>query len=183
MITQARLKELFQYDPQEGVLIWRERPLTDFKNKPAYHSFKSRWEGKVAGHIQFQGYRKIVADGQNHQAHKLIWCFVFGEWITYPDAEIDHVNGDRADNRIQNLRKVTKSMNQRNSSMRINNKSGVIGVNWKKKQRRWVARIWDGPHHKYLGMYRNLEDAAAARAKAEQELGYHPGHGKLRKSA
>lgn len=180
MITQDRLKQLFQYDPEQGVLIWRERPRDDFKTTPAYYVFKSRWEGKVAGHIEAQGYRKIGVDGQIQVAHRLIWCFVFGEWVSYPQFEIDHVNGDRADNRIQNLRKCTKSMNQRNGSMRVNNKSGVIGVNWKSKQKVWVARIWDGPHHKFLGNFKELDEAKEARAKAERELGYHSGHGKTR---
>lgn len=176
--TQARVRELFNYDPVSGCLIWRSRPKDAFATKAAYSSFRARCEGKAAGHIEGQGYRVIVFDGQAKKAHKLVWLFIHGEWVKYPDFEIDHVNGDRADNRIQNLRKVTKSLNQRNSSMRKNNQSGVIGVNWVASKRRWIARIWDGPHHRYLGQFTKIEDAAVARAKAERELGYARGHGK-----
>lgn len=176
--TQARVRELFKYDPATGDLIWRERPQSHFASVPAFHSFKARFEGRVAGHIESQGYRIIVFDGRGWKAHKVTWLFIHGEWVKYPDFEIDHVNGIRSDNRIQNLRKVTKSLNQRNASIRRDNVSGVSGVNWVASKRRWVARIWDGSHHKYLGQFRRIEDAAVARAKAERELGYHSGHGK-----
>jgi hypothetical protein len=166
------------YDPMTGDLIWRERSAAEFASKPAYMSFMSRRLGKVAGFIDSGGYRQIVVDGQGWLGHKLVWLFVHKEWVPYPEYEIDHVNGKRADNRIQNLRKVTKSANQRNSSMRVNNKSGVHGVNWVKSKRRWVARIWDGPRHVFLGQFKELSDAALARAEAERRYGYHPGHGK-----
>lgn len=169
MITQERLKQLFLYDPETGHLI----------NK----SGERRRVGKSSGSLNSEGYVNVFIEGRQYKAHRLVWCFVFGEWIVYPDYEIDHVNGDKADNRIQNLRKCTKSMNQRNGSMRVNNKSGVIGVNWKSKQKVWVARIWDGPHHKFLGNFKQLDDAREARAKAERELGYHPGHGKPSQAA
>lgn len=176
--TYARLRELFMYDPETGNLIWRERERSDFATKPAYMSFRSRRMGKPAGCVMAEGYRTIVVDGQGWLAHKLVWLFVHQEWVRYPEFEIDHINGVRSDNRIQNLRKVSKSMNQRNGAMRRNNKSGVIGVNWVKSKRRWVARIWDGPNHRYLGQYKTLGDAALARAEAERKYGYHPGHGK-----
>lgn len=175
--TQARLKELFLHDPETGEFVWKKRDRAAFATQSAYISFVSRCEMRVAGHIQ-EGYRKIVVDGRQYLAHRLIWMFIHGEDVKYPEYEIDHVNGNRSDNRIQNLRKVTKSQNQRNGSMRINNSSGVIGVNWCNPKKRWVARIWDGPRHKYLGQYANLADAAAARRKAEIELGYDDGHGK-----
>lgn len=178
--TQSRLRELFNYDPEEGVLIWRDRPRESFATAPAFASFNKRCRGRVAGHIEHQGYRVIVVDRTGHKAHRLIWLFVLGEWVKYPEFEIDHVNGNRSDNRIQNLRKATKSMNQRNGSMRSNNSSGVIGVNWVTSKQRWIARIWDGPKHRYLGAFVDLAEAAEARARAEREIGYHPGHGKER---
>lgn len=176
--TQARLRELFNYDQETGLLIWRERPPSDFKNVAAHNSFVTRCQGRPAGHIDGLGYRIIRIGHDGYKAHRLIWLYVVGEWPAYPQFEIDHLNGDRSDNRIQNLRKVTKSENQRNGSMRSTNSSGVIGVNWVKSKRRWVARIWDGPRHRYLGQFKSLEDAQQARAAAERDLGYHPGHGK-----
>lgn len=174
--TQARVREYFNYDPATGDLLVKERPKSGFS--PARYSSHMKQIGKPAGGRLAGGYIKVHIDGEYYLAHRIVWLFVTGQWVTYPDFEIDHVNGNRSDNRIQNLRKVTKSMNQRNGSMRVNNTSGVIGVNWVASKRRWVARIWDGPHHKYLGQFKDIAEAAAARAKAERELGYHPGHGK-----
>jgi hypothetical protein len=176
--TQARLRELFNYDPISGLLVWKDRDASQFKTKSSHASFVARCAGRPAGHIEAQGYRVVLLDGTQRKAHKLIWLLVYGEWVKFPEAEIDHLNGDRADNRISNLRKTTKSANQRNGSMRSNNTSGVMGVNWVASKSRWVARIWDGPRHRYLGQFRSLEDARQARIRAERELGYHEGHGK-----
>lgn len=176
--TQARLRALFNYDPVTGRLIWRKRPRSEFASEPAYRSFVSRCEGRIAGHVEAQGYRKIVVDKSAYHEHKLVWLFVHGEWVQYPEFEIDHVNGVRADNRIQNLRKVTKSENQRNAGQRVNNTSGVHGVNWKPNYNstpgdgRWVARIWNGPRHVYLGSFNTLHEAAIARKAAERVLGF-----------
>lgn len=175
--TQARVREYFNFDPDTGHLIFRERPASEFS--PAQHALHLKRVGKPAGCVNAtHGYRKVIIDGSYQSAHRIVWLHVFGEWVKYPDFEIDHVNGNKDDNRIQNLRKCTKSMNQRNGSMRSNNRSGVIGVNWVESKQRWVARIWDGPHHRFLGQFSDIEEARAARAKAERELGYHAGHGK-----
>jgi hypothetical protein len=176
--TTARLHLLFNYDPVSGVLIWRERSPSDFKTLLAYESFVANRMGQPAGGIDAQGYRRVTIGNSLFLQHKLIWQMAFDEVPKYPDSEIDHINGDRADNRLSNLRKVTKSDNQRNGSLRRNNASGVNGVNWVASKQRWLARIWDGPHHRYLGQFKNLEDARQARVRAERELEYHPGHGK-----
>lgn len=178
--TQARLREYFNYDPLTGQLIVKERPRSEFS--PARYAEHVKRVGRPAGCLRADGYVKVHIDGRYYLAHRVVWLFVVGEWLSYPKHEIDHVNGIRSDNRIQNLRKTTKSGNQRNGSMRVNNASGVIGVNWVTSKRRWIARIWDGPRHRYLGQFRNIKDAEAARAKAERELGYHPGHGKRPKA-
>lgn len=183
MISQERLKQLFLYDPDTGHLIYRERARDNFKSHIRWVTHNRYRVGQPAGSINNGGYVKIHIDGVYYSAHRLIWLFIFGDWPSYPEFEIDHVNGVKTDNRIQNLRKCTKSMNQRNGSMRINNKSGVIGVNWVESKQAWIARIWDGPHHRYLGRFTDIEDAREARAKAERELGYHPGHGKPSQAA
>lgn len=178
-ITQDRVKYLFEYNPDTGQLIWKNRPRSDFKTEQIFKSFHSRCAGRIAGSIESEGYRIIGCDNHYWKAQILIWLFVKGELARYPTSEIDHVNGVRSDNRIKNLRMGNKSKNQRNSSRRVDNKSGVTGVNWVKSKKRWVARIWDGPHHRCLVYFKNLGDAAAARRGAEIEIGYHEGHGKI----
>ncbi|WP_159585941.1 HNH endonuclease [Chelativorans xinjiangense] len=174
--TQARAREYFNYDPETGVLTFKERPREEF-SPPRYSDHLKRI-GKPAGCPNQDGYIKVLIDGTYHSAHRVIWLMIHGEWAEYPQYEIDHINGNRDDNRLSNLRKVTKSGNQRNSSRRINNTSGVHGVNWKPQYNskpgdgRWVARIWNGPRHVYLGSFKTLHEAQIARKAAERVLGY-----------
>jgi hypothetical protein len=109
-----------------------------------------------------------------HQAHRVAWAIHFGEWPKF----IDHINGDKTDNRIENLRAVSFVENTRNRKRPTNNSSGHAGIYWHTKERRWVARIGDGAGRKRLGSFLNLDDAVAARRKAEVDLGYHPNHGR-----
>lgn len=174
--TQARALEYFNYEPETGNLIFRERQRIEF-DALGYARHMKRI-GTPAGSQNSNGYVKVLVDGTLYSAHRIIWLVVHGEWPEYPVFEIDHINGNRADNRIANLRKVTKSGNQRNAGPRVNNTSGVHGVNWKPKYNsqpgdgRWVARIWDGPRHVYLGSFRTLHEASIARKAAERVLGF-----------
>lgn len=155
--TQQQALDYFNYDPITG----------EFSK-----------DGKPTGLLDAGGYVKLRMGGNYFLAHKIAWLIHHGEWVEYPDFEIDHINGIRADNRISNIRKVTKSQNQRNASGRKNNTSGFHGVNWKPKYNkipgdgRWVARIWDGPKHIYLGQFKTLHEAKIARLAAERALGY-----------
>lgn len=175
--TQARALEYFNYDPETGHLLFRERPESEFKQASTY-AVHLRRIGKPAGCKHKCGYVKVLIDGQYSLAHRVIWLIAHGEWPEYPAFEIDHINGVRSDNRLVNLRKVTKSGNQRNAGPRINNTSGVHGVNWKPKYNstpgdgRWVARIWNGPRHVYLGSFQTLHEASIARKAAERVLGF-----------
>ena len=174
--TQARVREYFNYDPTTGDFLVKERPSSEF-GALGYARHLKR-VGKPSGQINVDGYRKLCIDGKYHSAHRVAWLICFGEWVEYPLFEIDHINGDPSDNRLANLRKVTKSQNQRNASQRVNNTSGVHGVNWKPKYSgipgdgRWVARIWNGPRHVYLGGFKTLHEAQIARKAAERVLGF-----------
>lgn len=155
--TQDEAKAYVSYNPETGI----------------FHRGSKR-----IGSKNVDGYVKILVKGKYYSAHRVAWLITHGEWVKYPDFEIDHINGIRADNRVQNLRKVTKSENQRNAGGRKNNTSGVHGVNWKPKYNktpgdgRWVARIWDGPRHVYLGSFKTLHEAKIARIAGERALGY-----------
>jgi hypothetical protein len=173
-LTQARAVQYYNYDADTGTFFFRERPKHEFVLKASYSKHLSR-VGRPAGSPNRDGYVKLVIDGNYYSAHRVAWLIMTGELVKYPDFEIDHINGDRADNRFSNLRKVTKSENQRNGSQRINNTSGVHGVNWKPRGEtdgRWVARIWNGPKHVYLGQFKTLHEAAIARKAAERVLGF-----------
>jgi len=173
--SQARVNEYFKYDPETGHLYLKERPRSEFS--PLCYGRHIKRIGKLAGSPNKQGYIKVIVDGTYYSAHRIVWLICFGEYPAYPAYEIDHINGDRSDNRIANLRKVTKSDNQRNAGKRVNNTSGVHGVNWKPRYNsipgdgRWVARIWKGPRHIYLGQFRSLREAEIARKAAERVLG------------
>lgn len=175
--TQARARAYFNYDPDTGLMYLNRRDRSEFSSNATFAKHEKRL-GDPVGCPNHDGYVKLHMDGAYYSAHRLAWLIQTGEWLLYPDFEIDHINGKRDDNRWANLRKVTKSENQRNSGMRVNNTSGVHGVNWKPKytglpgEGRWVARIWNGPRHVYLGTFRTLHEANIARKAAERVLGF-----------
>lgn len=164
----------FEYDKIKGDLIYKQIDENSV-SKSIYECHRKR-VGKPAGCRNKDGYVKVRISGKYQSAHRIIWLMQTGEMPEYPYFEIDHLNGDRGDNRWSNLRKVTKSQNQRNGGERVNNTSGVHGVNWKKNKKtgggRWVARIWNGPTHVYLGSFKDIEMAKIARKAAERALGF-----------
>lgn len=162
MVTQERLKELLDYNPESGDFIWRVA-TTGCINA-----------GDIAGGISLRGYVCIQIDQKIYKAHRLAWLYVYGEWPNH----IDHSNHVRSDNRIHNIRNVTNKENCRNRLMTSRNTSGVVGVHWHKKNRRWIAEIDDNKKTIYLGSSQQINDAIIARKMAEQELGYHKNHGK-----
>jgi hypothetical protein len=105
----------------------------------------------------------------------VIWCHVYGEWPE-KNLVIDHINGDEKDNRIQNLRLVTHSENNKNSSRPKSNTSGVIGVH--KKRGKWIAQIQENYKKITVGSFDSFEDAVKARKEAELKYGFHENHGR-----
>ena len=176
MITQEMAKIWYDYDLETGALTFRLRDVSTMR--PCIYSRHVKMVGKEAGGINSEGYRVVLVNKKYCLAHRLIWLMMTGVLPKYPEFEIDHINGIRTDNRWCNLRLVTKSENQRNHAPRKNNTSGFHGVNWKPKYNkkpgdgRWVARIWDGPRHLYLGSFHTKEEAFEARLAAEKRLGY-----------
>ena len=167
-LSQVRLRELFDYKAETGLLIWRPRPLSDFKSRQVFSAWKTRYSGKVAGCVQ-NGYRIIRFDNVSYRAHRLIWVFHHGE---IPDGkEIDHINGSRSDNTLENLRLATHAENLRNAGANRNNTSGRKGVHFHKPTKKYRAQIRVGGRRIVLGDFTSIE--AATNAYREAALKYH----------
>jgi len=169
MLSADYLHECFEYIHETGELFWRKRPAKHFKARPG--SFNTRWAGRLAGSINGNGYYWVEINGTAYAVHRIIWAMHFGQW---PEKQIDHINRNRIDNRLQNLRLVTATENCRNKSRSSANTSGVKGVCWDRASGKWLAQIKVDMKNKNLGRYANLEDARAAREAAERIHGYLP---------
>lgn len=176
------LRKLLDYDPESGELTWRERDCSVFNDTPgrsAKHScrlWNDRNAGKPALHsIDNCGYRRGSLLGRKMLSHRAAWAIFYGQW---PENYIDHINGNRADNRIQNLRDVTRAENQKNQRMNCLNTSGALGVCLFKPTGKWSAEIKVGGEKFHLGYFSCKEDAIAARKAAECRYGFHPNHGR-----
>lgn len=164
MLTQERVKELFDYDPEVGDLIRKVR-TSSRRNK-----------GEVAGYHHPNGYIYIKIDSGKYLIHRVIFIHVTG---SLPVNEVDHINGKKDDNRWCNLRDVTKAENLKNKKLHKNNTSGVCGVGYDKGQKAFRARISDGKRKDvHIGYFKNFDDAVKARRNAEESNGYHKNHGR-----
>jgi len=178
------LRQLLRYEPTTGRLYWLERSKEWFVDgKGRYTSERNCkcWNTAHAGKEAISsidpglGYRKGSVLMKNLYAHRVIWAMQTGSW---PDSDIDHINGDRADNRWSNLRSVSRSVNAKNACLRSNNTSGQMGVFWAKQIGRWRAVIWVDGKRISLGCFIGFEDAKAARKDAEIKHGFHNNHGR-----
>jgi hypothetical protein len=163
------LHEVLTCDPENGVLIWKRRD-------GATPQWNARWAGKEAlATVAGNGYKTGEIFAKAYRAHRVIWAMANGKW---PDAHIDHINGDKLDNRIENLRDVPQLENWRNQARPKNNVSGVVGVCKVKPSGKWLAYIYVDRKCVRLGLFSCFEDACAARMKAAAEFGFHPNHGR-----
>lgn len=178
-LTAAQVRALLDYNPATGTLTWRERSPAEFTDGayPAERSaaaWNAKFAGKPAGTVVANGYRYIRIKGRHYLAHRLAWLIVHGEW---PADEIDHVNHDRDDNRLANLRAVDRPENRKNLTRLARNKSGTTGVHWYRSRNKWQSQITVRGMRKTLGYFDDLADAIAARKAAERKYGFHPNHG------
>ena len=151
------LKDLLVYEPETGIFKWIDRPSVHMAHDKV---------GTRAGFIGASGYRYIKYRRKLHREHRLAYEFVFG---SIPEGmEIDHMDGDRANNRISNLRLATHQQNLANCKNRKNNTSGRKGVT-RHFDGRWRAKIMVDGETLHLGLFHAIEDAAAAYSKAASE--------------
>lgn len=160
MITQEYLKSLLSYDTSTGLFVWLYRPGTTREDK----IFNTRFFGKVAGRSKpdAYGYNTITirVDGkiEYFRAHRLAWLYVYGEFP--PDGvDLDHINYDPWDNRIDNLRIATRSQNNFNSDPCIRNTTGHKGVIWDKERFLWRAEIRKDGKNYHLGRFSDFDRA------------------------
>lgn len=171
----GELSRLLSYNPNTGDFFWRVRPAEMFKTDADAKRWNINNAFKKAGSVSLDGYVYIHFAGKPWFAHRLAYALFRGRW---PQAQIDHENGDGSDNRIKNLRVVSHATNAKNQRMQSRNKIGVCGV-YETPAGKFRVRI--GKPVRNLGTFDTLEEAAAARKAAEIELGYHPNHGRKRK--
>lgn len=172
----AYLRECFSYDPETGVLTWKERPREHFSSDPAYRRFTTRYAGKVAGGPNNEGYHYVKAGRGLVGAHRAIWAMITGAWPD-PGLQIDHIDLNKSNNRISNLTLVSPHDNARRRSRSKLNNSGVTGVFYGTARKRWIAKIGNGTGGIELGAYLSFEEAVAARRAAELVYGYAHNHG------
>lgn len=154
-ITKEEALRYLDYAPETGVFRWRIR--SGPRGNP----------GSVAGNWKASGYVEIRLRGKIYKAHRLAWLCAYGAW---PDLPVDHINQNKSDNRIANLRLATVGQNCCNKGARRDSKSGVKGVCWYKKLGRWVAQIEHRGEPYHLGYFHSIDEAAAAYAEAAKRL-------------
>lgn len=161
-MTTEMVRRLFVYNKQSGDLVFREREQCDFDTLLGYKNHLSRYANRVAGCVdKHHGYRFVRVLGHLYRAHRLIWLYVYGHW---PKNDIDHINGDRSDNRLVNLREATRSENHWNKASITGRMKGVKPYP-KNKKNPWCVSIEKfGVRH--WGGYHPTEDAANTAAKA-----------------
>ena len=170
------LRTLLRYEPRTGKLFWRARHFDMFETKRAFSIWNNRFAEKTAFTARNNGgYFVGTIFGGSYLAHRVIWAMTNNKW---PPQEIDHISGVRHDNRFANLRKVSRSENQRNVKLRKDNISGHVGVNWDVRVQKWRSRIFVKGRKISLGYFTDKAAAIATRLAAEIKFGYHRNHGR-----
>jgi len=182
-LTHDRVRDLFDYNPEQGLLIWKERPLEDFKTEGAWKIWNTRYSGEVFGYtyntnkigktpdIRRKGTINTVKD---YLHYRLVWIY-HNKKIP---KMLDHIDRNSLNDSIENLRPTNYMYNNRNISIPSNNTSGVIGIGFCKKNNKWKARLTIKGREIHLGLFTNIESAIKARKEAEIKYGFFPNHGK-----
>lgn len=179
-LTQEIVKELLDYDPESGILTWKERSsiwFEDNENKTKdqiRNWWNSRFANKTASFQRSDKYFQIKIFGIGYKAHRIIWL-----WMTGDNPEkVDHENGNCYDNRWINLRNVDHFANAQNAKKRRDNVSGVTGVSFFDQSQKYKASIQVNKKSIYLGLFSDFEEACQVRKNAEIEYGFHQNHGR-----
>lgn len=177
--SKDELAVILAYDPITGLFTWKERAASLFANPKKAGSWNVQFAGKPAFTTKNgNGYLCGYINYQKLYAHRVAWKMVHGNEVD----QIDHINGDRSDNRICNLEAATNASNCRNATIRTDNTSGVTGVGWDHLVSKWHARITVNGAIVNLGRFNTFNEAVIARKAAERVYSYHPNHGRKAKT-
>tara|TARA_R110002153_G_scaffold272063_1_gene440344 strand:- start:86 stop:631 length:546 start_codon:yes stop_codon:yes gene_type:complete len=174
------IRSFLGYDACTGSFTWKHMSPKHFTQgvrtpEQKCRMFNARYAGAPAfTAINGNGYKAGSYRNNRVTAHRMAWAWVHGE---EPSGQIDHINGDRTDNRIENLRDVSKLENSHNVAISKRNKSGIVGVRYNPSRARWEADIRVERKLIFLGRFKCLGNAMAARKSANLQYGFHPNHG------
>jgi hypothetical protein len=157
MLTQEYIRSILHYNQITGQFTW----LKTLSNRAK--------KGSFAGTINPRGYMVITIQRKRLFSHRLAWLYVYG---VMPYEVIDHIDGDCANNAINNLRCVKQSQNTKNNKLSKNNTSGYPGVYFDKRASIWYAQIWSDFKCIHIGSFKEKECAISARKEAEKKYGY-----------
>lgn len=155
MITQEYLHQILDYDPLTGKFVWK---VARARNTPA---------NTPAGTVGTRGWVRLKIKGKGYSGHRLAWLYVYGEW---PAQELDHIDRNRSNNAIANLRLSNRSQQMLNGDLRSDNTTGVIGVS-PAPYNKFKANIAINKKFIHLGTFATIEEAAKARKAAEEAFG------------
>lgn len=158
MLTQKEVKKYLDYNPDTGIFKWKLQKSNNIK------------KGDKAGTLYNTGYTMIGINKKNYLAHRLAWLYVYGK---FPKNGTDHINRNKSDNRIENLRDVNQLENMKNKSKYKNNKSGIIGVNWHKRDKKWMVQIQINNKKIHFGCFELKVDAIKVRKQAEIKYNFN----------
>jgi len=179
LITAEHAREMLDYDPETGSLMWKPRTPDMFEATPrrsaehACANWNSAWAGKEAGAKNKFGHIIVTILYQQIMSHRLIWLIMTGEW---PKDEVDHENRVPFDNKWLNLREATHSQNGMNKGALSNNRCGLKGASLDKRVGKWRARIKVGDKIIWIGNFATAQEAHEA-YKAASEI-YHGEYGR-----
>lgn len=154
MIDIDRLRGKLYYEPESGTLYKKKYLIT------------GEIELVPVTHVDTSGYCVVKLFGKNIRAHRAVWAMAHGYW---PDS-LDHINRDKLDNRLSNLRETDPVRNGHNKGIITTNTSGFTGVSWCKVRKRWRAYITYKGKQKSFGYFPSIEEAAEARAVGARDL-------------
>ena len=153
MITYEEANRLLEYNAETGVLTWKVHQGRAFIGKPA-------------GHSRSDGYLRLKTGGKMYLLHRLVWLLYTG---SFPEGELDHINQIKTDNRIENLREVTRSENMKNTKS-SKNTSGYRGVVWDKDRSKWTATVSKDSKRMHIGQFNTALEASIAYEEKSREL-------------